>query len=307
VSGGREKRIRRWRVEDGKEVGKPMDAGSVVYNLAVSQDGQWIVCGTHTGQVSVWDAKNHEKVIQFKAHSWAVNALDVSADGTRIATGSRDWTLCVWSFPAGERLLGPLEHFNDVLAVKFSPDGRRIATGTWRRESIRIYDSSDGDLLADFSIRVNFGHNESLAWASDSNRLFALCEDGNTHCLDVSTKKTLAKWGIHSDDDASCIAVACNDTIIVACANSSLSLWDTKTHQQIGTVIHHSRDIWCMAISPSYVIATAEDENITLRNLCAILPSPYRNNVSNATRTRPRPYQIVLWRSRCAWSEKSGA
>jgi len=95
VSGGREKKIRRWRVEDGKEVGKPMDAGSVVYNLAVSQDGQWIVHGTPTGQVSVWDAKTHEKVIHFKAHSDWVRALDISCSVNSIKEASRDDCGCV--------------------------------------------------------------------------------------------------------------------------------------------------------------------------------------------------------------------
>jgi WD40 repeat protein len=46
VSGGEEGKIRRWRVEDGEEVGMPMDAGSGVFSIAVSRDGKWIVSGT---------------------------------------------------------------------------------------------------------------------------------------------------------------------------------------------------------------------------------------------------------------------
>ena len=54
-------KIRRWRAEDGKGVGAPMDAGSI-YNIAVSRDGKWIVRGTRSGELAVWDAQNHEKV-----------------------------------------------------------------------------------------------------------------------------------------------------------------------------------------------------------------------------------------------------
>jgi WD40 repeat protein len=225
-------------------------------------------------------------VVEFKAHNDWVRAVDVSADGTNIATGSDDETLSIWSVSDGQRLFGPFKHDNIVIAVKFSPDGRRIATATWNQDSIRIYDGSD--VLADFPIRVNSNYNGSLAWASDSNRLFALSKDGNIHSLDVSTKKTLAKWRIHSDDDASCIALAFNDTIIAASANSSVTLWDTKTQQQIAT-IHHSHAIHSMAISPRFDIATAGDNNITLRNLYDILPSSYRDNVSNAAHVRSRP------------------
>lgn len=49
-----------------------------------------------------------------------------------------------------------------------------------------------------------------------------------------------------------------------------------------------------MAISPSCATTTAGDGNISLRNLCDVLPSPYRNNVSIATRARSRPYRFVL-------------
>lgn len=37
VSGGLEGEIRRWRVKDGREAA-PMDAGSTVWNIAVSQN-----------------------------------------------------------------------------------------------------------------------------------------------------------------------------------------------------------------------------------------------------------------------------
>ena len=47
VVSGDGNRIRRWRVRDGKEVGRPMDAGVRVWNIAVSRDGKWIVSGTY--------------------------------------------------------------------------------------------------------------------------------------------------------------------------------------------------------------------------------------------------------------------
>ena len=137
VSGGWEGKIRRWRMEDGREVGTPMDAGSIVYSIAVSPDGKWIVSGTRSGQVAVWNAENHSKVTEWRAHNDWVRAVDVSPDGTRIATGSDDKTLCVWSLSTGERLLGPFEHDDRVTAVKFSPNGCLIATATW--DCVRVY------------------------------------------------------------------------------------------------------------------------------------------------------------------------
>jgi WD40 repeat protein len=146
VSGGTEEKIRRWRVEDGKEVGIPMDAGSPVYNIAVSQDGKWVVGGTASGLVTVWNAESYSKVTEWKAHDGGVCAVDVSPDGTRIASGSRDCSVCVWSLSTGERLLDPLQHDKTVVAVKFSPNGRLVATATWDRD-VRVYDSRSATRL----------------------------------------------------------------------------------------------------------------------------------------------------------------
>jgi WD40 repeat protein len=295
VCGGREGKIRRWRVEDGQEVGTPMDAGGSVFNIAVSRDGKWIVSGTDRGLVTVWNAESFSKVTEWQAHDRVVRAVDVSPDGTRIATGSDDMTLCVWSLSTGLRLLGPLQldglplghqsalryDGRRVPTVKFSPNGRLIAAATSNCDSVRVYDRQNGDLLVDFPVCVNLSSNQSLAWASDSKQLFALSRDGTVHCLDASTGKTLSKRAIHSNQSAMCIALASNGTFITVSAKSWVSFWDTATHEQIGSLIEHTHDVLSMAISSNYVLVTAGlgDNRITLRGLYGILPSRYCDNV----------------------------
>ena len=203
VSGDNEGKIRTWRIQDGNEVGMPMDAENIVYDIAVSRDGKWIVSGTRNGLVTVWNAKSREKVTKIK-HTNCVNAVDVSPDGTKIASGSGDFTVCVWSLSTGQRLLGPFKHEFWVVAVKFSPDRRLFATATWAN-SVRVYDSQNGHLLVDVPIQVNSTFNRSLAWAIDGKQLFTLSRDGNIHCLDPSCGTTLSKWSIHSSNGASAL------------------------------------------------------------------------------------------------------
>ena len=276
VSGSEEGKIRRWRVEDGREVGTPMDAGSTVRNIGVSRDGKSVVSGSF-GLVTVWDVESHSKVTGFKAHRDWVQAVDVSPDGKRIATGSLDKTLCVWSLSTGERLLGPLELDSFVRAVKFSPDGRLIATANWNPH-VRIWDSYNGINLVEFPlIGVYSAVNQSLAWASGSKQLFVLSSDGNIHCLDVSTGTTLSKWAIHSSDNPNCIALACNGMFITVSANSSISFWDTATCERIGSIINleQTDEIWSMAISTNYVLVVGGGKKITFLGLCGILSTLY--------------------------------
>lgn len=55
-----------WRVADGEEVGKLMDAKTAIGDAAISPDGKWIVAGTLNGQVIVWNAKSREKTRVFR-------------------------------------------------------------------------------------------------------------------------------------------------------------------------------------------------------------------------------------------------
>lgn len=258
-----------------------MDAGGIIESIAISQDGKWIVSGTWTcGQVTVWDAESHEKVNEFKGHEGVVYAVDISPDATRIATGSGDKTACVWSLSTGERLLSPFEHEREVAAVKFSPDGRLIATAAWDRASVRLYDSRDGHCLVTLPIRVSSTNNQSLAWVGDSKRLFVLSGDGNIYCLDVSTGQTLSKWAFHGNHNLGCISLAKNGAFVAASAGSTVSFWDTTTHKQIGSVIHHPARVSSMAISANYDLVIGGQKTITLWNLQDALSSPYSDNVS---------------------------
>ena len=282
VSGCGEGKIRRWRVEDGMEMGAPMDAGSAVYGIAVSRDGKWIVSGTQLGSVQVWNADDGKKVAEIKGHSSWVNAVDVSPDSTKIASGSYDRTVCVWSLSTGQRLLGPWNH-GDAFVVKFSPNGRFIATATWN--FIRIYDSQSGNIVVDVPIAVAYSHNYSLAWSSNNKHLFAVSH-GKVICLNASTGATLSQWSIHNNED-SCIALASDDAFIAASSGSSVSFWDVTTHKQIGSLIQHAADVECMAILANHDVVTGSRNKILLGSLCDTLPSSYCDTVSTfESRTR---------------------
>ena len=278
VGGGNDGKIRRWRVEDGMEVGAPMDARSPVFDIAVSRDGKWIVNGTGGMQVQVWSAESGKKVteIRGRSRSW-VGAVDVSPDSTKIASGSGDGTACIWSLSTGKRLLGPWKHSDDVVfVVKFSPSGRFIATATWK--SISIYDSQSGNLVVNVPIGVSPSCNHSLAWSSNTKHLFAV-SFGKIICLDASSGATLSQWSIHGDKHNR-IALASNGAFIAASSGSSVSCWDATTHKQIGSVVQHAADVKCMAISANHDIVTGDGDRITLGNLCNILPLSYCDSVS---------------------------
>ncbi|KAG9308564.1 WD40-repeat-containing domain protein [Chiua virens] len=291
LSGGKQEKIRRWRLEDGQEIARRMDVGGWANSIAVSSDEKWIVGGSGRGSVSVWSVESHERVGEMEGHREGVIGVDISRDGTKIASGSDDHTACIWKRATGERLLTLRHGGSTVVAVKFSPDGRLLATAAWNR-SVRVYNSGTGHLLHEFSIRPGSDvNNQCLAW-NDDTHLYAISLEGIIHYLDVSTGETLSRWSICTDGKGKrgCIALPNNRNLIVASTESSISFWDTTTHTKIGSNIDYNDTVFTMAISDNYDIAIGHGRTITVRNLGDILPCRYvHNNVDPGERTLTSP------------------
>ena len=296
LSGGQEGMVRRWRVEDGHEVGEPIQAeGAEIFAAALSPDRKWLVCGLRllrsragkrNARPVVWDTHTHEKVLDIPGHTDSIFSVDISRDSTKFVTGAGDGLAFIWNMTTGERLVGPLQHDGTVVAVRFSPNGDRVATATAGKsdsKSIRIYNSDNGQQLLDIPFSVKRMISSSLTWSGDGHQLFAVSY-GEAKCFDTASGTMLNKWSIHSKGSPTCIALARNQKFMVVSVNKSLSFWDTSTHKQIGTVVNQESTIRSTALSPNDdCVATGEENGkVVLRSLRNIIPVAYLTiNVSD--------------------------
>ncbi|KAG9316862.1 WD40-repeat-containing domain protein [Chiua virens] len=278
VGGGQSKALGRWRVDDGRAVEAPIGVSSYLLNITVSKDGRLIACGGSNGLAAVWDVQTHRTVVKPDVDGGQVCAVDLSPDATMFATGAHK-NMCVWSVQdAGRLCLGPLKHTYSVAAVKFSPSGDRIATATWERDSIRLYDSTNGQLLADIRERVSSPYNTSLVWSHDGRQLYASSNAGKIKCFHLSgSMLSWAEWNaVQADNRPTAIALASNGKFVATASYRFISFWDTSTHVQIGPIIDHAERVWSIAISEDGCLACGgDDKKITLRNLRDILPRFY--------------------------------
>ena len=301
LSGDSEGKLRRWRVNDGGEVGEPIQSGGEeIYAIAVSPDGKWLVCGLSLASpndgkanVEVWDAQTHKKVFGIRDHQKTVYSVDISTDSTTFATGSADETAFIWNVTTGEQLVGPLKHDGRVVAVHFSPNGdHRIATAAVKTQahitSVCIYNSDNGRLLLDLPYKVSeSASSASLAWSTDARQLFVAL-NGEVESFDASSGSSLSKWSIPGGSPVF-IALARNQKFITVSTYFSVSFWDASTHEQVGTTLKHTSTIYSTAFSSNDDRFAVGEENgkLTLRHLRGILPDAYLTvNVSNPTRSK---------------------
>ena len=255
----------------GKQTGIDLAA------ISVSRDHKWVVCGTMEG-ASVWDADLQEKVTEVEGTVY-VDAVDISPDSTKFATGTGDSKANIWSIANGDRLVGPLEHDSSVRGIKFSPDGRHIATACNSKNSIRVFDSHNGDqLIVIENPLTNWDPMVPIDWSVDG-QLFSMSTGGKIKSFDTSSGSQLAEWEIHEHGgNLMSIAISANGKFLASFAGHSVSFWDTSTHTQLG-IVEVGHDIRSIALSldGSQLVTGGygASEAIVVWDLTAVLPETY--------------------------------
>ena len=261
LSGGRDQNVQVWRVQDGRRVATIQAVG--ILCLAVSKNGKWMAGGTLWGEVFIWDAETHERVWKHREDTWpmeaCMEAVDFSPDSTKLVSGSRNCTATLWDLASGEKMWTFHHGPKEVIAAKFSSDGDRIATATYKG-SVRVRDSSNGQLLVDIPVMVPSLYNNGLRWFD--NHIFVVY--GSTiKQLDASTGSMVYEWSVPQSNFNSCIAIPIHGKFMAYSTNHSVTFWDTSTHLQIG-LVEHTEDICSIALSPDNSSLAVGGENGTI-------------------------------------------
>jgi len=245
--------------------------------IAVSKDRRWIAAGKSWGETTVWDRRKTttvsgsdsvpalDKPVFTDNDGHTVTSVDFSPiDPTRLVIASGSRTASIWDIANNKRLIGPLEHSYWVVAAKFSPDGRYIATATYHRDSVRLYNSDDGSMLAEFPANVTAYYNTGLLWSNVSDSIFVLSKNAtNTTTIKEfrfrnlsasrSTKTTApdSEWPV-SESNCPCIASPHPGKFIVysACGGVKVLVTSSRNNTQEETLFEPSLDVLSMAISP---------------------------------------------------------
>lgn len=260
LSGGKDGKIRQWRVEDASEVGEAIKTSSSVRSIALSSDRRWIISGEHGG-ATVWHRDTHQIALTVNEHTDWVGTVDVSPDSTRFATGGMDRNLFIWDVSTGTRLVGPLQHDDNLTAVKFSPSGGYVATTTWTAQSLRIYNAHTGELIRTIPVAST---TESIAWSNDSQRIFAI---SSNVIRQVVVETGGFEWIVPGELP---LSLPRNGRFLACFVGNFLTLWDTFSGERFGPVFDQPgglpRSI-ALSLDNDYLAIGHNNGIITLRKL----------------------------------------
>jgi WD40 repeat protein len=175
VTGSRDAKLRRWRVNDGQLLGTHGGHTSTVISTAVSPQGALIATGGGDKTVRLWKTSTGAPVDVLLGHRGDVFSVAFSPSGKLLASGGSDKTVRLWD-PLARRSLRVVGGFGGaVWDVTFSPDGRTLAASS-RDKLIRLIDPRSGRVL-----RTLKGHQAGvfgLAFSPDGRALISGSSDG---------------------------------------------------------------------------------------------------------------------------------
>jgi len=115
--------------------------------LAFSPNGKYLVFGTTSGNVILWDTHTDQPVMTLPVHTDLVFFLAFSPDGGRLITSSWDGTAKLLDLVTG----GEIFSFPDQwTGVAFTPDGKQVFTGGVDGY-VHLWDASTGQELRKYS------------------------------------------------------------------------------------------------------------------------------------------------------------
>ena len=212
-----------------------------VNDVAVTDDGKFIVSASNDHTARVWDAGNGELVRTLTGHTdwvWAVVVFRSASAGNAslytIASGSIDGTIKLWNLQTGE-LNASVDARGSVTSLAVWPDGSRLVAGhgdsidmenQWAVTMWSLQANGKGAQLQ----HVFKGHTSSVWSVAVRGDLIVSGSDDNTvKVWSVSQNQVKHTLTGHTD---SVYGVALHgDTVISASWDCTWRLWDVDSGQ----------------------------------------------------------------------------
>ncbi len=240
----------------------PLEYSSIVWGLAFSPDGRWLVSTHGDGAVLVWDMVERKRAANFNEHSDSVRAVAFAGDGKRIASAGEDQSAIIWDVATGRKETTLVGHTTRVTGLAFAPGGDWLASVDREGRAI-VWDLARRQPRLQFSIPGEWMDTHCLAvspdgrWVAVSHGVYESATGRQVvgfHLYDVGGWRISAGYiyGVSFSGDGRWMALTV--------ANGKLFLWDTVTWEVVDQA---AASLISVSFSPDGGwLATGEDQGI---------------------------------------------
>jgi WD40 repeat protein len=263
---------------------------SVVWSLAFSPDGHWLVSTHGDGAVLLWDVEERRLVADFNEHGRSVRAVAYSPDGKRIASASEDRSIIVWDAESLRKEAVLLGHNTRLTAAAFAPDGTRLAScdqggyvkvwdvalrqarltwrndsscycvsfspdGRWLADARGVHDGADGRPVFDFNSSLRgdssvFGQVYGETFSADGSRLALATDAGWLFLLETGSWRLLGRAILPNTSLISVSFSPDGEWLVTGEDQGAVRLWAVSPLREVAVVGRHAARIKSVAFSP---------------------------------------------------------
>ncbi|MHC4478298.1 MAG: TIR domain-containing protein [Planctomycetota bacterium] len=234
----------------------------VIFGLAWSPDGRFLVSGSGDKTIKVWEGKTGRESRTLKGHSLAVNSVAVTPDGRRVVSASDDYTLKVWD-PDTRTESRTLEgHSDSVYSVAVTPDGRRAVSGS-RDKTLKVWDLESG--REEHTLKGHSDFVSSVAVTPDGGRAVSGSTDGRLKVWDLDSGEEIRTLKGHTGLVYS-VAVAADGGRIASGSNdNTIRIWDIEAGRELEVLEGHGATVKSIGFSADGRLLRSKSDDRTVR------------------------------------------
>jgi WD40 repeat protein/tRNA A-37 threonylcarbamoyl transferase component Bud32 len=128
VSGGPDRRVRRWDAAMRKSLDPELHQDSPVVAIALTPNGRTVITGRRAGRLHIWDVET-DRGFDLPAQGTEVTSLAVSPDGRIFASGTEGGVVRLWDTSLLGQIGQTCKLTTAATALAFDPQGRVLAIG----------------------------------------------------------------------------------------------------------------------------------------------------------------------------------
>jgi serine/threonine protein kinase len=237
----------------------------IVYAVAWSPDGHYIVSGGKDQTSQIWDAITAEHIITYREQADIISSVAWSPDTRYIVSGSYDQTVQVWDIQ-GKKIATNNDVQRIISSVSWSSKSNRVAASSLNGDEILIFESDTGKFVTSFNTNTNFVY--SIAWSPDGTRIAAACAGGTGASAQIWDVATVSRQANYTNHKGGLFAIAWSfDGRYVASGGNdkTVHVWRPDTGEQVQVYSEHKGDIYSVDWSPKELLVASGSADKTVR------------------------------------------
>ncbi|MCX7427696.1 MAG: SUMF1/EgtB/PvdO family nonheme iron enzyme [Planctomycetia bacterium] len=255
ASGSKDRTIRLWDMNTGKNTATLNGHTHEVHSVAFSPDGKTLASGSQDATVRLWAVATGENTRTFKGHTRGIGSVAFSPDGKTLASGSWDKTIKLWDVATGRQSALLSGH---TCAVRYSPDGKTLASAGGDKR-IKLWDVASGKNTANISGYI--ARIYCVAFRPDGKTLAAATGEPVIKLWDTATGENIATLR-QDGGQINCVAYSPNGETLASAAgrdvfkigftwgDTTVRLWDLATGKNTVVLRGRPKGFWVVAFSP---------------------------------------------------------